>query len=177
MQEQELKVPVNVGQKCDLLKVLFFIRLANIHIDNLIIKNPDADSSIKNGTFRVNREIKILEKKILNITDISSWLKVELSKSKVWNIGIIVELLTRIGEEEKDSTYEEFMALLIEAFSAIYYSQVKRKHMHFGKYRALFKVFTDELIADSNNEPGQVLFKNGEIYLRTGQPEHKESDL
>lgn len=175
MQEQELKVPVNVAQKGDLLRVLFFIRLANIHIDNLIIKNPDVDPSIKNGTFRVNREIKILEKKVLHATDDQfPWFKVELDKAKVWDIGSIVELMTRIGSEEKESIYEEFLALVMEVLNAIYYSQVKRKHMNFGKYRALFKVFTDELIADSNRQDGQVLYKNGEIYLRTAQPEHKE---
>lgn len=90
------------------------------------------------------------------------------------DIATLVELVHRIGAEENHNTYEEFMGIVIDAIWAVFYAQKNRKNLHFGKYKALFKMFSDEVKADVNHTPGQVLFtQKGELFLRSSAPVHK----
>lgn len=84
------------------------------------------------------------------------------------DIATLIELVHRIGSEENHNTYEEFVGIVLDAIWAVWYAQKNRKNLHFGKYKALFKLFTDEVKADVNHTPAQVLFtQKGELFLRT----------
>lgn len=90
------------------------------------------------------------------------------------DVATLVELVHRIGAEENNNTYEEFLGIVIDSLWAVWYAQKNRKNLHFGKYKALFKMFADEVKADVNHTPGQVLFtQKGELFLRSSAPVHK----
>ena len=90
------------------------------------------------------------------------------------DIATIVELLHRVGVEENQAVYEEFVGIVMDCLWAVFYAQSNRKNLHFGKYKALFKMFTDEVKSDVNHTPGQVLItQKGELFLRTSAPVHK----
>jgi len=95
------------------------------------------------------------------------WLTKELGKDKLRDIAILIELTARIGAEEKEENYEEFQSLVVDLLSAVYYAQQNRKNLHFSKYKALFKLISDEVTADTNRVPGQVWYRNNQLWLRT----------
>lgn len=93
-------------------------------------------------------------------------------EDKLLDMALIVDVIARIGSEEHRGTYEEFFGITMEMVDKIMYAQNNRKKLHFGKYKALFKLFVDEMKADVNKTPGQVLFTNqGELFLRTSTPQ------
>ena len=90
------------------------------------------------------------------------------------DIATLVELLHRINVEENQTVYEEFVGIVMDSLWSVFYAQTHRKNLHFGKYKALFKLFSDEVKSDVNHTPGQVLFtQKGELFLRTSAPVHK----
>ena len=99
------------------------------------------------------------------------WMRKELAKDKLNDIAQIISLMARIGTEERPEIYEEFLNIVVDCLHAILYAQKQRKVLHFGKYRALFKMFADEVVADVNGVKGQVIFQNKTIYLRTAPVE------
>lgn len=166
--EQQIKESISVQQKADLLRVLFHGRILKGFVNDLITKNPDTSDSIKNSTWKVMREMVTLERKILNQVDEQfPWLSNDLDSSKLWDISAIDDLLIRIGTEEKPGFYEEFLGMLVSCLNAVLYMQENRKNIHFGKYKALFKLFTDEVMFDTNRVDGQLLFKDGKIFIKS----------
>ncbi len=98
----------------------------------------------------------------------SIYLDRNLKFEKMLDIATTVFLVARIGIEEKDDIYEEFFGLIIDVADQVFYAQENRKKMHFGKYKALFKMLANEIKADVNRQQGQVLYTtNGDLYLRT----------
>lgn len=88
--------------------------------------------------------------------------------AKLTDIAGVIELLHRIGTEESTHVYDEFLGLLLDSIWSIFYAQEHRKNIHFPKYKALFKLFADEMRADVNRTPSQVLFTTKqELFLRT----------
>lgn len=174
MNQQQIKVPAT-QQQLDMIKTLLYVKLAKIHVQDLVIANPNVPESIKNGTFRFIREAEAIERKFTNDTNtVTSRYSIELDKRNIWDINSLIELVVTIGNEEKPELYEEFLSMMMDCIGAILYSQVKRKNIHFGKYRALFKLFVEELDADANHQDGQFLYKNGVIYLRTNCIEQED---
>jgi|ERR1700761_247597 len=164
----EIKEQITSQHKADLLRVMFHARILKLYITDLIDKNPDTSDSIRNGTFRTIREIEVLEKKIINITDDQfSWLSNEINQSKLWDMSAISDLIARIGLEEKPGFYEEFLGLLIQCLNSILYMQEKRKNINFGKYKLLFKLLIDEIKADTDRIEGQIIYKNGALFIKS----------
>lgn len=102
----------------------------------------------------------------------AAWLERNLGEEKTLDVARLIDTLTRIGEEETDEKYNEFLGICIDVIMAIFYAQENRRNLHFGKYKALFKLFTDEMQADISRQPGQLWFREGKIWLRTSQPDH-----
>jgi hypothetical protein len=165
---EQIKELIVVQQKADLLRVLFHGRIFRAFISDLITKNPTSSDPIKQSIHIVVGQIKGLEKRILAETDNQfPWLSNELDSSKLWDISALDDLLIRIGTEEKPGFYEEFLGMLVNCLNSILYMQKHRKNINFGKYRALFKLFTDEIEADSNRVDGQLIYKDGKIFIKT----------
>lgn len=164
--EQQTLAPSTTSNS-DMLRTLLHIRVAKQYATELLSKNPDANVSIKTGVFRTVREINELERKILNKTDNQfPWLRKEVEKDKLWDIGLIVDLITRIGHEESEERYEEFLGLLTDTISTVFYMQTNRSNINFEKYKALFKLITDEIKADTNDGIPNILFRKGELVMR-----------
>lgn len=156
----------------DLLRLLLHIRIAHLYTDELLMKNPNVKDTLKNGSFKVIRELQDLERKILNNTDNSyPWLRNELDTSKLWDISSVIDLMMRIGSEEKDERYEEFLALVINVLTTVFYAQGNRANLHFAKYKAMFQLFIEELKADSGLTRGNFVMSEGKIYLSLVKPE------
>lgn len=175
--EQQILAQLPAQKKGDLLRVLLQARILKMYMEELLVDSPDP---IKNGGTRVTREIVELERKILNHTDEQfPWLRKELDKDKLWDIASIADLMTRINVEEKEEVYEEFMGMLVKCINTIFYAQKNRKNIYFGKYRALFKLFTDELTADVNQQPSQFWFRNrdGLLFFRANPVPEQPQEL
>lgn len=104
------------------------------------------------------------------------WLTQELTKEKLIDIATIDELLTRIGFEEKDSIYEEFFTMVTKLIDTIFHAQEHRKNIHFSKFKGLIELIYEELRRDVNREPGQVWWRNNQIWLATGAPATKQEE-
>lgn len=118
---------------------------------------------------RFQREVK----RTVPITEEQMYLNGKAPKrDKLIDISTIVDMMVRIGREESNDTHEEFLGLLVDNLDSIFYSQNNRKMMQrFGKYKALFKMIVNEIKADTNKVPGQVMFtNNGELFLRITAP-------
>lgn len=98
------------------------------------------------------------------------WLVKKPDDSKLHDVARLLDTLMRIGNEENSEIYDEFLGLVIDAIVNVFYAQTHRKNIHFGKYKALFKLFAEELRADVNREPGQLWLRDGAIWLRSVPP-------
>jgi len=99
------------------------------------------------------------------------WLVRKPDESKSHDVARLLDMLQRIGNEEGTEEYDEFLGIVIDSIHSVLYAQENRKKIWFGKYKALFKLFSDELRADVNKQEGQLFFKSGKIWLRSSQPE------
>lgn len=98
----------------------------------------------------------------------NTYLDNRLNESKMYNIETIVDLMIRIGTEEKTDKYELFCDMMLDCIHAVLYSQEHRRNIYIPKYQALFKLFIEEMKRDTHKEQEHVLLHNGELYLRTG---------
>lgn len=156
----------------DYLMALMHARIAQIFCDSIQDYQERVPASIHNSCIRVSREVADLQRKILNMTPGNgNWLRKEIKKDKMLDIANATELILRLGKEENPETYEEFLSLLIDCLDTVLYTQSNRRNIHFGKYKALFKLITSELKLDVAKQPSQVVYRNGEIYLKTTAPE------
>lgn len=156
----------------DLLRTLFLCQIARSYLDQITEWE------------QTPIELKVLAKVSINAisatqdelakpaTDLK-WLTQTLQKDKLFDIATIVELMAKIGYEEKQEEYEEFVGMLTDCLSAILYAQEHRKKIFFPKYKALFELMASELRADTNLQPGQLWYRFGELFMRTAAPDHK----
>lgn len=156
----------------DYLMALMHARIAKIYTDSLMDYRERIPETVLNSCFKVCREINDLERKILNaVPRNGNWLRKEINKDKMLDIANATELILRIGKEENMARYEEFLSLLIDCLDTVLYTQKNRGNISFYKYKALFKLITSELKLDVAKQPSQVIFRNGEIYLKTTAPD------
>lgn len=85
----------------------------------------------------------------------------------------VLNLLNRIGMEENQAVYDEFLGLVVDLLDSVFYAQKHRRSIYFPKYKMLFQLVHEELRSDVNNQPGQLHYDKGELYLRTSPPPHK----
>lgn len=166
--EQQLKVQVGIQHKADLLRVLFHARIFRAFTNDLINENPSTSEPIKNGTFRVLREVDILERKILKATDDQfPWLREKINTEQLWDIASSNDLMIRILTEEKSEVYDEVLGMLMNCLNAILYMQENRRTINLAKYKKLFKLFIDEAHADVNHHTGNIIFKDDDLFVRS----------
>lgn len=131
----------------------------------------DIDPELRTITSMAHRSAVETEKKLLKRCGKLQlqYIKCQLDKDKMYDIAMIIALMNRIGTEEKQEVYEEFMGLLVVMFDKVYYSQEKRKHLNFNKYKALIKIITDEIVHDTNHTEGIVMYNksSGHLYFRS----------
>lgn len=97
-----------------------------------------------------------------------------LKQNKVLDLATIVDTVARIGIEDGGELYEEFVGLVIDCLDTVFYAQTHRRKLYFGKYKALFHLFTEEVKADVNGTGSQVyLSPTKELFLRTNPTDHK----
>lgn len=103
-----------------------------------------------------------------------SWLEESVNEKRMLDMISILDSANRIGTEEDSRFYGMFLGLVITCFDSVFYAQKHRKNLHLGKYKALFKLISDEIRRDTNREPSQLLFTaSGELFIRTAPPEQK----
>lgn len=157
----------------DLLLCLLHMRVAKLFTISLMQYKERVPDQVMTGCLRTIKEMGDLERKILNATPRNgNWLRSEIRKDKVFDIANTTEMILRLGKEEHAERYEEMLSLIIDCMDTVFYTQKNRGSIYFPKYRALFNLIINELKADViGHEQGQVIYKNGEIFLRTAAPE------
>jgi hypothetical protein len=156
----------------DMLLALVHSRVARLYVNSLGDYQQRVPSHILNACMRTSREIGELERKILSATPrTGNWLRKEINKDKIMDVASVTELILRLGKEEKPAMYEELLSLIIDVMDTVFYTQKARKNIHFPKYKAMFKMITNELKMDVAGQQGQVIYRNGEIFLRTASPD------
>lgn len=159
-------------QLVDRLRSLFHARITRRFLTQ---SHKDCTGHMKMVIEKVDQSIEEYEKAVLSSipTSNAKWLENELEKDKLFDIAALTEITARIGTEEKDDIYEEFLGLLTDLIDNIFYCQKHRKNIHFGKYKALFKLIGDELKRDTNREPSQLWYRDGQLWMRSMVPEPK----
>jgi len=159
----------------DLMRAMFMSRIAMKFLDELLSWDHTPEQ-VKIHAKSTMESFSKMEKQALLSTAVKSgpkWLEKELGKEKLLDVGAVIETMIRIGVEETDSIYEEFLSLLIECINSVFYAQENRKNIWFPKYKAMIKLIADELKADTNKQKGQLWLRDGELWLRTSQPHHE----
>lgn len=114
---------------------------------------------------RMEREIRAISKPT------GYYLDKHLRQEKLDNIVAMIDLMVRIGVEEKQQQYEKFTDILMDCIWAVLYPQKHRKNIYFPKYEALFKLYAEEMKRDVNGEPKQLFLHDGALFMRTEVPE------
>lgn len=181
MQEQILNQTLSLEAKellnKDLLRVAFMSKITLNYLAE-VLAYDNLQSSLSRDALVSQVGLENLITSIQTVTSAkgNKWLEKELNKEKLYDIATLIELTARVGVEEGEENYEEFQSLIVDLLSAVYYAQQNRKNLHFSKYKALFQIIRNEVLADTNHIPGQVWYRNGELWLRTSQPEQKSND-
>lgn len=162
----------------DQCRVAFIASIAN-HFIRILMKYP----ALPNGTNRnvIKQTHDQLEKCICEIrrTTVSHephYLDRNLKEAKILDIATVIDAVARIGIEEGADRYEEFFGLVVDCIDSVFYAQQNRKNLHFGKYKALFKMLVDEIHADVNGKPGQLLYSGSkkQLFVRVADADQSE---
>lgn len=165
MEQTTLEQPST--KNVDMLRTLLHLTVAEMYIEELLVKNPDIGSSIKNGTQRTLRELVILKRKLLNKTDNQCpWMRNVVDKDKLWDVGALVDLMFRVGSEEEAEDYDEFLSLVMNCIKVVFYPHKNRRDIYFPKYKALFNLFIEEVQADVNKLPGRFVMQNNNFFIK-----------
>lgn len=85
----------------------------------------------------------------------------------------VLDVLNRIGMEESQAIYDEFLGMVVDLLDSVFYAQKNRKSIYFNKYKAFFQLVSEELRSDVNHQRGQLHFHQGELFLRTTPAIHE----
>jgi len=155
--------PKTTGQ---LLRVLFQGRILKGYITDLL-ESETVDPNLRLSAHQTMGQVKRLESLIKQNTEEGTYPWLEKDSDIKWDIAAVADLMERIHIEEKQSVYDELLALLIQSLTAILYSRDNRKKIYFHKYKAIFQLIAEELKADTDRRSGTFLFDKGELYIRT----------
>jgi len=158
---------------------LAFMASITCHFARLLLENGELSKGMNRNVIR--QTLDQLERCVREVRRTAvphnpSYLDRNVKKEKLLDMATIVDLVARVGIEENKDRYEEFLGLVIDCLDEVFYTQSHRRNMHFGKYKALIWLLTDEIKADVNGTPGRVLFTNKrELYLKASatDPSHE----
>ena len=154
-----------------------FMAAITVHFLELLMQHESLPNGMNRNVLKqtldqLNRCVR--EVKRTAIPHNPHYLDRNLKQPKILDLATVVDALARVGIEDSPEHYEEFLGILVDCIDAVYYAQQNRRKMHFGKYRALFKLLVDEIQADVNGQPGQLLFTNKkDLFMRTAPPHHE----
>ena len=179
MTKEKLPITETIDANIDLLRSVLIMNISRMLIDKIIERGtqlPESmNSNIPKQTLesmdRYAREVKrAIGKTNTYLDKLPRW-------EKVIDTVTVFDLLNRIGMEERDDKYEEFFGILVDCIDTVFYAQKHRKNLNFGKFKALFKLFTEEVRSDVNHESGVIQYFKGELYFKSvpaHEPEIKE---
>jgi len=151
-----------------------FMAGITLHFLHLLMKESNLPEKLNRNVLRESEEQiyqLVRELRRTAVDHLPSYMDRNLENSKILDMATLVDIIGRIGVEMNDDVYEEFFGLVVDCIDAVFYAQQNRRNLHFGKYKALFKLFTDEVKADVNKQIGQVLYTaDKKLFLRTGIP-------
>lgn len=104
---------------------------------------------------------------IRTIPNTDSYLSKSFKEAKMLDAVTLLDLIQRIGYEEKGDIYEEFLGLLVDVLDEVFYATKNRKNIHFAKYKLFFRFIAEELHNDvsGNGERNMEVIK-GELFLK-----------
>lgn len=163
-------------QMVDKLRLLFHARITR---RSIVQMHKDSTGDMKQIVERMDESIERYEQAVLETLPRSNakWLENELEKDKLFDVASLIELTARIGSEENTEKYDEFLALVVDLLENVFYAQKNRKNIHFGKYKALFKLIGDELRRDTNREASQLWFRDGKLWMCAMVPDCKPVEV
>ncbi len=154
----------------DLKRAVVMTSIARIFLEDVMSRkrlpkqlHPDITGPIRDGMKKLEDVVRSMNP----YKDQKMYLDRTLKQDKLLDIATIVDNMLRINVEENQEVYDEFLGMVTDVINEIFYAQKNRRKAHFGKYRALFKFFTDELHADINRLPPRIMFINKqELFFR-----------
>lgn len=152
----------------DLLKTVFHLKISRYHIKMVQVNNlflVDEDK-LEDTDRLLHTLIKEIKRRVPEVTG-AEWLEANPSPDKLFAAATIVEMISKIGVQENEFVYEEFLDMVVSLLDVIFYGQKQRKRIHFSKYKALFELIRNEFKADVNGQPGQLEYKDKTIWFRS----------
>jgi hypothetical protein len=164
---------LNEGQHQDAMRTMAHSGVMRYFIHQLreIQSGPLSTSEVQGPARGAFGQLKKLEESLgthLSPTN-ADWMHQAWSKDILWSVLATTELLMKIGTEEDSRYYQEFTHLLIELVRSVLFFKDQRRNIHFGKYRKLFQLISDELKTDAVKQPGRFTYLNGKLEMRLEQ--------
>lgn len=155
------------------LQAMLLGRIARTFINDLLTDKQLPASVNKNVIRQTIDAIDKLQREVSrSIPKAIPYLENRVSRDKIIDIATVIELMVRVGTEERPAMYEDLMGLMVDGFDNVLYAQKHRKSIYFGKYKALYELISNEIRNDVNKQPSQVQYIQGELFLRTAVPPH-----
>lgn len=157
-----------------MLRVLFHERILRYYISQ-VLGHPQEGHILGSmepfkGANGQLGKIDSIIRNSLHEENLNNWLGKAISRNKLYDISYLSELLIKVGAEENDRYYQEFMMMLVDLINAVFYTKQNRKGIHFSKYKKLFKLIAEEIEADVNGTGGRLRYENGKLWFAIDDP-------
>lgn len=175
MQNVQVKKPTDNEQlTIDIMRGVFASAVAKFCLDVVLAHDKLPEEMNRNVIKETAGQLARYEREVRRATHGKHhkiYLDKNLKSEKLLDMCTVLDTMARVGAEEHTDTYQEFLGLVVDLVDRVFYAQKNRKNIHFGKYKALFKLISEEIRRDVNHEPNQLLFTNkGELYFRVVPP-------
>jgi hypothetical protein len=158
----------------EVMRILFFGRITQIEL-SLLGKSEFITDEMKQSVHEASDAIRKFDMKTRSRLDKAdaAWLSKELCKEKMFDIAQITELAARISDEDGNNDYTYLMSMMVQFLDRSLHMQAAKKRINIRKYKALFKFFTEEMIAETENGQTAVEFneETDTLSFRLVQPD------
>lgn len=148
----------------DIMTCLLFNSLARA-FDKMLFNEEVVPEPIRSAAALVVSGTREMEEKVAREVPDAH---ITVSTRVMADAATLIQLITRINNQEGQVMYAEVLNLITEFVQAVFYAQSQRKKLYMPKYKALIKLFSSEVVADTNGAGSQVLYQKATQALEEG---------
>lgn len=149
----------NNRRASDLLTTSLFARMTTIWLGYSL--KHELPPEVKKKCYHLKEAVgqyRAIVKKNVEVTGGIDFFQGMLDDEVLYNLSLLIEAEVRIAAEENSAAYLEFCNMLNGLLDSVFFSQKNRQRISFSKYKALFKLISDELKADVENHHGKFTY-------------------
>lgn len=164
----ESKIDRGVQFTSDLLRTIFFTNVQDAYLE--VLKGYQGlDPEIQQALQDCVQSNQVLQETIMQKLhpDSRTFFQRKLDQEIQLDIANFTELLCKIGTEQGQEQYEDFLGMVMDLLLTVFDTQSRKNNIYFGKYKALFQFMKEEVKRDQNHEPPHMNnTKEGGLFIR-----------